>query len=78
MKLKKKRLSLLKRSNKFKFYQEDIENYNSIEKIFKIQKPTIVVNLAAQAGVRYSLKNPKMEKKIDSRIYWDVSVLFKV
>ena len=59
VKLKKKRLALLKKFNKFKFYKENIENYNSIEKIFKKHKPTIVVNLAAQAGVRYSLKNPK-------------------
>ena len=81
VKLKKKRLSLLKKSNKFKFYKEDIENFNSIEKIFKIQKPTIVIHLAAQAGVRYSLKNPKAY--INSNILGffnvlDISKKFKI
>ena len=42
----------------FTFFKEDIENYKKIETIFKIHKPKKVVNLAAQAGVRYSLENP--------------------
>ncbi len=35
-----------------------IENYKNLKKIFNKYKPSIVVNLAAQAGVRHSLKNP--------------------
>ena len=56
-KLKKNRVKLIK--NKIIFHKVDISNYSSLEKIFKRYNPTIVINLAAQAGVRYSLSNPK-------------------
>tara|TARA_B100001287_G_C22663494_1_gene521621 strand:- start:536 stop:1495 length:960 start_codon:yes stop_codon:yes gene_type:complete len=55
-KLKLKRLDDLKNKN-FKFYKKDISDRN-LEKIFTKHVIKIVVNLAAQAGVRYSLKNP--------------------
>ena len=40
------------------FNKVDISNRDSITKIFQNFKPNIVINLAAQAGVRYSLENP--------------------
>ncbi len=40
------------------FYKEDISNKEVIDKIFEKHKPDIVINLAAQAGVRYSITNP--------------------
>ena len=43
----------------FKFYRADITNRVIIEKIFADEKFDIVVNLAAQAGVRYSITNPE-------------------
>jgi UDP-glucuronate 4-epimerase len=43
----------------FKFYRADITNRSTIEKIFADEKFDIVVNLAAQAGVRYSITNPE-------------------
>lgn len=49
---------LLKYKN-YKFYKEDITNKTILKKIFKLEKIDYVVNLAAQAGVRYSLQNPK-------------------
>ncbi len=58
--LKEARLKELNKNNKyFKFYKIDIEDTININKIFKEYKPDIVFNLAAQAGVRYSIKNPK-------------------
>lgn len=42
----------------YKFYQEDISDKEIIDKIFEDHKPDIVVNLGAQAGVRYSISNP--------------------
>ena len=42
----------------YKFYKEDISNKKIIDKIFEDHKPDIVVNLGAQAGVRYSISNP--------------------
>ena len=59
VKLKKSRLNILKKNKKFKFFKIDISNYNKLKKIFNENKFDIVINLAAQAGVRYSIINPK-------------------
>lgn len=45
-------------ASKYSFIRADISDMQEIEKIFKTFKPEIVVNLAAQAGVRYSITNP--------------------
>ena len=58
----------LKRINNFtkknnlgwKFIKGDIENKNFLEEIFKNFRPEVVIHLAAQAGVRYSIKNPSV------------------
>lgn len=42
----------------YTFYQKDLADKAIIDKIFKDHKPDIVVNLGAQAGVRYSISNP--------------------
>lgn len=57
-KLKRDRLEILKKSKKFTFYRAHLEHKDELEKIFESQQYDIVVNLAAQAGVRYSLENP--------------------
>ena len=57
--LKKKRLKKLKNFKKFKFYRADISNFNHLEKVIQKEKVDIIFNFAAQAGVRYSLLNPK-------------------
>ena len=56
--LKKARLNELYKHKNFIFIQENIKEKNIIMDIFKKYKPDIVINLAAQAGVRYSLINP--------------------
>lgn len=58
VKLKEYRLNELKQYNNFKFIQGNLANKQIVENIFKEYKPQIVVNLAAQAGVRYSITNP--------------------
>ena len=58
-KLKLKRLRVLKKNKNFDFYNVDLIDKKKLEKIFKKNKFTTVINLAAQAGVRYSYKNPK-------------------
>ena len=40
------------------FSEGDIVNINFLEEVFQKFKPDKVLNLAAQAGVRYSLENP--------------------
>ena len=58
-KLKKKRLAILKKNKNFTFIFVDINDYKKIiEKTKKIQIE-IIINFAAQAGVRYAEKNPK-------------------
>ncbi|MDJ0581588.1 NAD-dependent epimerase [Crocosphaera sp.] len=56
--LKEARLALLKQENNFSFYQLDLANKEGIEKLFQEHQFDVVVNLAAQAGVRYSIENP--------------------
>ena len=56
--LKLKRLSILQNKSSFTFIKTDISNMNNLKSVFKTHKPNKVVNLAAQAGVRYSLINP--------------------
>ena len=57
--LKKDRNKVLKRYRNYKFKKIDIKNYKKLERVFKQNKFECVINLAAQAGVRYSLLNPK-------------------
>lgn len=56
--LKEFRLSLLQKYERFIFIKEDLADKEKLFAIFREQKPQIVVNLAAQAGVRYSIDNP--------------------
>ena len=58
VRLKELRLSELEKYEKFKFERLDISEKGEVERIFSENKPDIVVNLAAQAGVRYSIENP--------------------
>ena len=62
--LKKQRLKLLKQNKNFQFKKVDIKKYDYLEKIFNKHKIDIIYNFAAQAGVQYSIKNPK--KYMDS------------
>ena len=56
--LKKARLALLENSPDFQFVKMDIADRQHMTSLFEKEKPEIVIHLAAQAGVRYSLINP--------------------
>ncbi len=56
--LKEDRLKILRDFENFTFYKKDLCDLNSLKTIFKTHDIRRVVNLAAQAGVRYSLTNP--------------------
>ena len=58
VKLKEYRLNKLSTFENFKFIKGNLANKELIQGIFKEYKPSVVVNLAAQAGVRYSIENP--------------------
>jgi UDP-glucuronate 4-epimerase len=72
-KLKKDRLKILQSFSEFSFEKIDITNQNKLSNIFQKFKPLKVINLAAQAGVRYSLKKP--EAYISSNISGFMNIL---
>lgn len=56
--LKKERLKRLQESPQFHFVQGDLADQETVEQVFSEYRPDAVVNLAAQAGVRYSITHP--------------------
>ena len=72
-KLKEARINLLLPYKNFKFHKIDLTNREAVNSLFKNEKYDYVVNLAAQAGVRYSLKNPYAY--IDSNISGFLNIL---
>lgn len=64
--LKEARLAILEKEPNFSFTKGDLADEVAVERIFLQFRPDIVVNLAAQAGVRYSIDNPKAY--IDSNV----------
>ena len=71
--LKEARLNLIKDKSGFTEARIDIEDRSAMDDVFKQHKPHRVVNLAAQAGVRYSLENPY--SYIDSNIMGFMNIL---
>lgn len=71
--LKEARLDLIKDHKNFTEARIDLENKEAVQNLFKKHKPQRVVNLAAQAGVRYSLENPYAY--IDTNIMGFINIL---
>jgi len=71
--LKKARLNELKDDSGFTFHKLDLVDRKGIEKLFSEYNFDCVVNLAAQAGVRYSLENP--HAYVDSNIVGFLNIL---
>lgn len=57
-KLKEDRLSILNDYEGFNFYKIDLKDKQPVDELFEFERPTHVIHLAAQAGVRYSIENP--------------------
>lgn len=57
-KLKENRLIELEKYKNFNFHKVDLKDKAALDSIFETYQPTHVINLAAQAGVRYSIENP--------------------
>ena len=66
IKLKKARYEILKKYNKFSFTKNNLENQKVLSKTILKFKPKIIIHLAAQAGVRYSIEKPRVY--LDSNI----------
>ena len=73
VRLKEARLTRLQAKKGFTFVRASLEDRAAIEDLFRTHKPQRVVNLAAQAGVRYSLENP--QAYIDSNIVGFTNIL---
>lgn len=71
--LKQDRLNVLKKNRKFTFFKGLLEDVQLMEHIFDNYEIDVVIHLAAQAGVRYSLENPK--SYVDANVVGFLSVL---
>ncbi|MHC0066576.1 NAD-dependent epimerase [Nostoc sp. UIC 10890] len=71
--LKKDRLAQLEENQNFSFYRLDLADSVAIAQLFAEQRFDVVVNLAAQAGVRYSIKNP--HAYVDSNLVGFINIL---
>ncbi|MGD7034968.1 NAD-dependent epimerase [Methylotuvimicrobium buryatense] len=71
--LKKARLARILDHNRYTDIRADLADRDRIEQVFKEHRPERVVNLAAQAGVRYSIENP--HAYIDSNIVGFINIL---
>ena len=70
--LKKQRLKELQMLKNFNFFKVDISDKETLNAIFKIYRPELVINLAGQAGVRYSSENPTAYIKTNLEGFFNV------
>jgi UDP-glucuronate 4-epimerase len=73
VRLKNDRLALILSDSNFKFVEMDLSDRAGMQTLFENNRFDVVVNLAAQAGVRYSLKNP--HAYVDSNLVGFVNIL---
>lgn len=71
--LKYARLAILEKKEDFKFKNVDLQNKTLIDELFQMYRPDYVINLAAQAGVRYSITNPYAY--VDSNLIGFINIL---
>lgn len=71
--LKQNRLAILNSEKNFQFYKIDVADRQALAELFASIQPNRVVHLAAQVGVRYSLKNP--HAYVDSNLVGFVNIL---
>lgn len=72
-KLKLDRLAILNQKENFEFFTINICNKEELDELFRIQNFDMVINLAAQAGVRYSIEKPY--KYLDSNLIGFVNII---
>ncbi|GAC1040152.1 NAD-dependent epimerase [Rhizobium sp. No.120] len=73
VKLKEKRTAILARSNGFKAVTGMLEDKAALDHAAELAEPDVIVHLAAQAGVRYSLENPR--SYVDSNLVGSFNIL---
>ncbi len=78
VKIKNERNKILKKNNNFIFKKLDITNSKKLNKYVKLIKPEIIVHLAAQAGVRYSIDNPETYLKNNINGFFNILEISKI
>ncbi|PST19616.1 UDP-glucuronate 5-epimerase [Rhizobium sp. JAB6] len=73
VRLKEKRTAILARSNGFKAVTGMLEDKAALDRAAELAEPDVIVHLAAQAGVRYSLENPR--SYVDSNLVGSFNIL---
>jgi len=73
VRLKEKRTAILARSNGFKAVTAMLEDKAALDHAAELAEPDVIVHLAAQAGVRYSLENPR--SYVDSNLVGSFNIL---
>ncbi len=73
IKLKKARYQILKKYKKFSFNKGSVENQKTLNQSIIKYKPKVIIHLAAQAGVRYSIEKPRVY--LDSNIIGTYNVI---
>lgn len=71
--LKRDRLNILATYDHFKLYEQSLEDREALDQVFETEQIDVVINLAAQAGVRYSIENP--QAYVDSNLVGFVNIL---
>lgn len=71
--LKQGRLNILKQHGEFRFQQGMLEDMDALQALMLDERPDVIVHLAAQAGVRYSLEHPR--KYIESNVIGTFNVM---
>jgi UDP-glucuronate 4-epimerase len=77
VRLKQARHALLERSNGFRAVIGQLEDAEALKQAAELAEPEVIVHLAAQAGVRYSLENPKAYVDANLTGSWNVLELAK-
>ena len=73
VKIKKARYKILKKYKKFSFTKDKLENQKTLSKSILKFRPQVIIHLAAQAGVRYSIEKPKVY--LDSNIIGTYNII---
>jgi UDP-glucuronate 4-epimerase len=73
VRLKHARLALLEGQPQFQFVKADLADRAALQQLFAAERPEVVIHLAAQAGVRYSLENP--HAYVDSNLVGFINIL---
>lgn len=73
VRLKRERLEHLKKNNRFAFVKTRIDTDNFLKRASAFDRPDVIIHLAAQAGVRYSIEHPK--EYLDTNIVGSFNVL---